>query len=250
MGTNTIPVAVGGTTIPITDHNSIRTAMIGAWVPRNSSAVAADAAGDLGTSSIKWNNAYCNTYNVGDTASGLAITENASNELSLEVGGSEVSKFDANGLNGEGIKDATIPKGKMVGLGQQTSSSLFSTSSTTFTATSHSITITTTGRPVLVLFYPDGGAATSSFNIVNSSSLTSMAGDLRILRGSTPIGGGTVSIVDSGGPTSLQVSSGFSIVKLDAVSSGTYTYTVQVKTNSSSIIFSGQSIWTLAAWEL
>lgn len=250
MGNNVIPVAVGGTTIPITDHNSIRTAMIGAWVPRNTSAVATDAAGDLGTSSIKWNNAYCNTYNVGDTSSGLAITENASNELSLEVGGSEVSKFDANGLDGSGIKDATIPKSKMVSLGQQTSRHSFSTTSTSYTATSHSVTITTSGRPVLVLFYPSGVGA-SSYAISTSTAQTTITGSLQIKRGANVLGGVTVSSLDTDAPTTQIVAApGTSIVRFDDVSAGTYTYTVEVRCDTNNTTFQSYNEFTLAVWEL
>lgn len=68
MGSGTITAAVGGTIIPSTDHNQLRSAMMEDFVSRNSSGVATTLSGSLGTSSIEWLKAFIASgyWNAGD----------------------------------------------------------------------------------------------------------------------------------------------------------------------------------------
>jgi hypothetical protein len=68
MGTNNIDAATDGTVIPPSQHNSIKSALSGDYVPRNASGVPEDEAGDLGTSSFQFKKArIINGYlSVGD----------------------------------------------------------------------------------------------------------------------------------------------------------------------------------------
>jgi len=54
MGTNNIPTAVDGTTIPASNHNSLKEAMGNDLVPRNTSGVPTDLEGDIGTDALRF----------------------------------------------------------------------------------------------------------------------------------------------------------------------------------------------------
>jgi microcystin-dependent protein len=58
MGTDTIQTATDGTAIPADHHNSIKGALTVDLLPRNSSGVVTDEAGDLGSSTYEWKAAY------------------------------------------------------------------------------------------------------------------------------------------------------------------------------------------------
>ena len=58
MGENTLITAVAGTKIPSTHNNGLVEALEADFVPRNSSSVATNEAGDLGTSYLAWKRAF------------------------------------------------------------------------------------------------------------------------------------------------------------------------------------------------
>ena len=64
MGSNTLSSGVGGNVIPATIVNQYKTALQEDIVPRDSGGAAADIAGDLGTSSLRWDQAYINNITI------------------------------------------------------------------------------------------------------------------------------------------------------------------------------------------
>lgn len=108
MGSNTLVSKSDGQVISSSDVNQYRTALNQTLVPRNASGVPTDEAGDLGTSSVKFDNAYVKSYSVGDPASGLVIEENGTNQMSFKSSGVERVVIDDDGLDGSGIKAATV----------------------------------------------------------------------------------------------------------------------------------------------
>lgn len=63
MGTNNLVARNDGDIIQSSDPNQYREALSGDLVPRNSAGVPTNEAGDLGTSSLKWDNAYISITN-------------------------------------------------------------------------------------------------------------------------------------------------------------------------------------------
>jgi len=64
MGTNTLQTAVDGVVISSDNHNSIKGALTQDFLPRNSSGVVTDEAGDLGSSSYSWKDLYVKSLNI------------------------------------------------------------------------------------------------------------------------------------------------------------------------------------------
>lgn len=97
--------------------------------------------------------------------------------------------------------------------------------------TNLSVTITTTGRPVMVAVIGDGSGPDSHFSIIksNNTSTTSITGRAHIIRGSTEIAQ-YVNQPGDNGTTASQVAqylpSNFFVI--DVVAAGTYTYKVQI----------------------
>lgn len=128
------------------------------------------------------------------------------------------------------------------------SSGTFSTSSTTLvTVTNLSVTINTTGRPVLLAIVPDGGVTSGSMGL----SYTGTSGSGLIAFNHS--GAGTVGLFNMGttvvttGTNNIQFPSfPFCIDTLG--SSGAVTYTVQVKVNSSETL--SMTHLSLMAFEL
>ena len=108
MGTGTLPTAVGGTVIPEDDHNALKNAFQVDIVPRNSSDVAADLAGSLGQTTLRWLNGYFQKLLIGAVVSDLTIEE-SSGDLIFKVGGVTKLTLNANGLNLSTGEAATLP---------------------------------------------------------------------------------------------------------------------------------------------
>ena len=126
MGTGTLTSRSDGETIPSADHNELVDALSVDVVPRNTSRVATDIIGQLGTSLFRWLRIYVKEIFVGTAANNLKIYEGTSGELWLEnpsndsirllsgvtrfyIGTNLVASIDANGFNGADIKDNSIP---------------------------------------------------------------------------------------------------------------------------------------------
>lgn len=98
------------------------------------------------------------------------------------------------------------------------------------------VTITTNGRPVVLLLVSDGSTSASSVSVYASGgSKASVEGVVNFLRGSTNIGINTIRLDATSGQIGIDYPPG-SFYAIDAVAAGTYTYKVQtyrISTNTS-----------------
>jgi hypothetical protein len=132
------------------------------------------------------------------------------------------------------IADANVTRPKLVAVGQQISSSSgsFSTASGSYTdVTNLSASLTTTGRPVVVMLITDNAGSAGYLSVDASGGSSIASANVKVLRGSTTV---HESLVQGNFPTSA--ASGVylppgAVNTLDAVAAGTYTYKVQVKKN-------------------
>lgn len=92
MGANNIPAAAPNTVIPASDHNSIRTAMIGDHVPRNASANPEDGAGSTGQSAYRWLQGFIKKLFIGNVADNISI-EADNSDCIIKVGGVERARI-------------------------------------------------------------------------------------------------------------------------------------------------------------
>lgn len=135
-----------------------------------------------------------------------------------------------------------ITRSNQAAVGQQISSSCstFSTSSSSFVnVTNLSVTITTSGRPVMILVQPDGSGSGGELQVPANNDMA-----VQILRGVSSV---YFTIFGSGtGPNfSIPVSS---VLFLDTPSAGTYTYQVQMKSPSGGTVICDNAV--LVAYEL
>lgn len=84
MGTNTLTQRIDGDEIPAADHNELVEAFVGNIVPRNSSRVATDIAGSLGTSGLRFLRAFVTEYFIGDAGNNLKVYEGSPDEIWIE----------------------------------------------------------------------------------------------------------------------------------------------------------------------
>lgn len=113
MGSNTLVSKSDGQTISSSDVNQYKTALDQTLVPRNASSVPTDLSGDLGTSSLRWDNTYSKKYYIGDPANGLSVEENGTNQISIKSSDIERVVIDDDGLDADGLKSATVTQAKM-----------------------------------------------------------------------------------------------------------------------------------------
>lgn len=213
-GTNTTSSIPGGV-VRTTHINQYYSALNEDFVARNSSGVPTDLAGDLGQSSIRWDQLYARQF---VAASGIYIDANGSN-LRFGVGGGTVE------LN---------PAGKFVGsVGQQVSSSsggAYSTASGTYSdITNLSVTLTTYGRPVILMMIPDNVLAGAFCEVtVNTGNTGLVGGVIRYRRGADVIGETVVGHNPSVVNKTVSFPCG-SFTMIDVVAAGTYNYFLQAK---------------------
>jgi hypothetical protein len=139
------------------------------------------------------------------------------------------------GINSEGTYAGWITqigRSNLPTIGQQVSSSSgnFNTTAGSFVdVTNLSISITTTGRPVVVLLMPDGNGSSNSASLtVSSGASGGISALFRIMRGSTEIARTTVFIQGTAVSSNLQSSvPPGALTVIDPVAAGTYTYKVQ-----------------------
>lgn len=84
MGTNNIPQANDGEIIPASDHNSIRSALVGDLVPRNNAGAASDEAGNVGSSTYWWNTIFSKILRLKGAAN--ASISSDGNDLVIKLG--------------------------------------------------------------------------------------------------------------------------------------------------------------------
>lgn len=102
MGTETLPSAQANTVIPKEHHNTLRAALIGDHVPRNTSAAPADESGSIGQSAFRWLQGYIKKIFIGDVADNISF-EADGGDCVIKVGGNERVRIpQANGYIPEG----------------------------------------------------------------------------------------------------------------------------------------------------
>lgn len=137
------------------------------------------------------------------------------------------------GINTAQLAAGSVTRAKQEAVGQQISSSsgTFSHSSAVVTPiTNLSVTITTTGRPVVVALIPEESTSGAYLETVQS---VSGSGDSRVLlyRDATPIGSSEI-ITNTSGASRVAVPAS-SVQTLDVPAAGTYTYTAQAYVDTS-----------------
>lgn len=125
--------------------------------------------------------------------------------------------------------DGSITKTKLAPLGQQVSSScgaFTTTSNSLVDVTNLSVTITTSGRPVILMMVPDGNASSNAARVGSSASSTSSTGGLlAAYEGATQIG--LLNILFGGATGNLELRTPVTPIFFDAPVAGTYTYKIQ-----------------------
>jgi hypothetical protein len=258
-GTGTL-LNVSGGKVQTSHVNQYFTALNQDFVPRNSSGIATDLGGNLGQSTLRWSTAYANILQIGANADNLTIDDN-STQMRFKVGGVDV--FD---LNGSGIANAgiistanlaanAVTRPKLVAVGAQTSSSCgngtYTNATTSYTAvTSLNVTITTTGRPVILMMVSDGTGNQGAFICSSSSSAPTDGCFIQIQRGVTDIADDLFNIGEASASTTMihSVPPG-AFNHIDSVSAGTYTYTVYGKAQNASNSLACDNV-RLVAYEL
>lgn len=185
--------------------------------------------------------------------------EVSSNSLRVKDAGISAAKLATDAVETAKIKDlnvttakladGSVTPGKKAALGQQVSSSsgAFTTSSSSFVdVTNMQVTITTTGRPVLIAIVPDGAYTGSNASTLKSSSSSTTASTfhLQVLRDATSVG-----VVQQLMSANVTVNSPSTPIFLDTVAAGTYTYKVQMKMVSGDSVV-GVSYVKLVVFEL
>jgi len=166
----------------------------------------------------------------------------SSNHVQVAPGGITITQMAANSVGTSQLVNGSVTRVKQAAVGQQVSSSSgsFSSSSTSFVnVTNLSISITTTGRPVVLAMVSDG-----SGNACSVTTAGQVFVSIRLLRGATEVSRLAVGTV-AGGNQELY---GPGILAIDAPSANTYTYSVQAL-SSNGVAF-GISRYVLVAYEL
>jgi hypothetical protein len=120
-----------------------------------------------------------------------------------------------------------VSRSQMAAVGQQVSNSsgTYSTTSDTYAdVTNLSVTITTSGRPVILMLVPDGSGNQSSFAVTNSSVAGTFLA-LRAYRGASVIAD-VSAVTQAAASASLCYVHG-SWMMMDTPAAGTYTYKLQ-----------------------
>jgi len=159
------------------------------------------------------------------SSSGVITTGQIGAVMALASTDNSTLEVSSNALR---IKDGGVTKSKLVALGQQlsASSAVFSTSSNSYVdVTNLTVTITTTGRPVMLIVIPDGSTTNvAAFGVSGASG--SKGAQAQFLRAATVIA--IFNLFGGASTSSLEVPPG-SLCSVDVVAAGTYTYKVQIK---------------------
>jgi hypothetical protein len=205
MGTETIPDRSGGQTILAEWFNLLKRVLAGDIVPRNTSGVATNLGGNIGSDNYRFSKSYINIMNVG-TAGSLKTIEEDGNDIVFKFNNVEKGAMKANGLD----QQISASSGSFSGSGD---------------ITNLSVTITTRGRPVYIGLI-HGGGGTFSDSISFSGSIYRFYRDTTAITNSSPSLGGIY-------PVSI-------LWHIDTPSAGTYTYKLNV--SGSETVFNAKLI--------
>lgn len=140
-----------------------------------------------------------------------------------------------------------LPRNDLAAVGQQISSSCGSfhvTSAGLADVTNLTVTITTTGRPVMLMIMADQSGTDSYFQLQSTTGSNQGTMSLAILRGASIIMDNVI-LVDGG-----EMKIPPSIIYLDPVGAGTYTYKVQAGIDTTNTINAFFQFLSLYAYEL
>ncbi len=153
------------------------------------------------------------------------------------------------GITGANIASATVTRANQVAVGQQISSSsgtFTSTSSALTAVTNLSVTITTSGRPVMLMLQSAGAAGQASMGKYESGS-GDCGFEYAFYRGGSPLAL-YFATGQSGPDAALQTPSGNCAMYLDVVAAGTYTYAFYMGTSGTGTVACNGMV--LVAYEL
>lgn len=176
---------------------------------------------------------------------GVKLNANVVDDSTIEIDSNQIRVKDL-GIPTAKIADGAVTQAKRAALGQQLSSSsgtFFTSSNTPDDVTNLSVTITTTGRPVVLTLISDSSSNSSEIAIGNGGAVNFC--NLLILRDSTEV----MNQIFGGNPTPELMSFPPSAIKhIDIPSAGTYTYKVQASVSVGSDV--GINYCKLIAYEL
>jgi len=164
----------------------------------------------------------------------------------------ETAKINDSAVTTAKINANAVTRAKLESVGQQASSSSgsFSMSSSTYAdVTNLSVSITVTGRPVMLMLCASDATA-AAYLAVSVNNGTTAIGYMQFLRGSTEVGHYQfgLSSPTSGQHFSYHPLGGFCAIDTGA-SAGTYTYKVQIRRDANSNSAYAQNV-KLVAYEL
>lgn len=165
------------------------------------------------------------------------------------------AKLSANAVTTSKITDLNVTRAKQAAVGQQLSSSTasFSTTSAVFVdVTNATITITTTGRPVIIMLVPDGSTVNPASIAATAPNAAKDLGQVRfaMFRDATQIGYWFLDIrSDSTTDANLVRLPPSAIMMIDPAGAGTYVYKIQAASNDGAS-FADVSNCKLVAYEL
>lgn len=216
MSTGTIPTRSDTQTIDQTWFNTLQAILGGDLVPRNSSGVPTDAAGNLGNPSYGFSAIY-----LAGGGFELKLQANPSAVTAYTITLPPVPPLQVTDLQMDSSGNiVAVPRTAI----KSSSSGSFTRTATSFAAvTNLSCTIVTRGGPILVLLQADG----SNPGFLGLTALTGGGGSaqIEILQGSTVVGTVPLTLGTTG---FIAVPALFSFLDTTPPG-GTYTYTVQAK---------------------
>lgn len=147
---------------------------------------------------------------------------------------------------------AGILRSQLAAVGQQVSSasgSFVTTNASATAVTNLSVTLVTTGRPVMVMLQPNSNAVQAEVFIVNNTSVAGIQGNIYLLRDASVVSKSVIVTVYGGSATSpIESANPGTFSYLDVVASGSHTYSI-----SASVVSGGQiqvNNMVLVAYEL
>jgi len=203
MGSDTLTSRTNGETIDQTWFNVPRAAMIGDWLPRNASGSVESIAGNLGSDTYRWHNAYIvgsGDVNVGtsklqEASSKLCVTDSGGNQFAISeivtslIGAAADNSTDLGTFIGSIIADSSDVKTALQALETSQESvnvdwkrrvAIASHSRTAGNGTDYGSNVTIyapTGKIFAFIDYDhQGGHSAGSYPQVNSSSMSTLAG--------------------------------------------------------------------------